>query len=159
MSSFSLNRVCVAGHLTRDPALRKTNGGTAVAEIGLAINDEYTGKDGKTVPQTCFVDIVAWGRSAEAAGAHLKKGDPVLVEGALVTEQWETKEGASRTRLRVRAQRVHFLNPRRSENGNGGNGHGQGNGNGGENGGGNGNAGRGASTRPPADERDGFTEF
>ena len=124
MSSLSINRVCLAGHLTRDPVLRKTNGGTAVADLGLAINDDYTGKDGKVVPQTCFADIVVWGKSAEASGAYLKKGDPVLVDGGLVTEQWETPQGEKRSRLRVRALRVHFLKPR----GNGANG-------GGENGG------------------------
>jgi len=122
MSSLSINHVCLAGHLTRDPVLRKTNSGTAVAELGLAINDDYTGKDGKVVPQTCFTDIVVWGKSAEASNAYLKKGDPALVEGSLVTDQWETPHGEKRTRLRVRATRVHFLKPR----GNGANGHAEG---------------------------------
>lgn len=120
MSSLSINRVCLAGHLTRDPVLRKTNGGTAVADLGMAINDDYTGKDGKVVPQTCFADIVVWGKSAEASSTYLKKGDPVLVDGGLVTEQWETPQGEKRSRLRVRAMRVHFLKVR----GNGANGNG-----------------------------------
>ena len=115
MSSLSINHVCLAGHLTRDPVLRKTNGGTAVADLGLAINDDYTGKDGKIVPQTCFAEIVVWGKSAEASSTYLKKGDPALVEGSLITEQWETPQGDKRSRLRVRAARVHFLKPR--ENG------------------------------------------
>ena len=114
MSAISLNRVCVAGHLTRDPVVRKTNGGTAVADLGLAINEGYTGKDGQPVQQTHFVDIVAWGKSASAAGEHLKKGDPVLVEGGLVCDQWQTQQGEKRTRLRVRAIRLHFLNGRRN---------------------------------------------
>ena len=112
MSSLSINHVCLAGHLTRDPVLRKTNGGTAVADIGLAINDDYTGKDGKVVPQTCFADVIVWGKSAEASSTYLKKGDPALVEGSLVTEQWETPQGEKRSRMRVRAVRVHFLKPR-----------------------------------------------
>ena len=112
MSSLSINHVCLAGHLTRDPVLRKTNGGTPVADLGLAINDDYVAKDGKVVPQTCFADIVVWGKSAEASSTYLKKGDPALVEGNLVTEQWETPQGEKRSRLRVRAARVHFLRQR-----------------------------------------------
>jgi len=118
MSSLSINHVCLAGHLTRDPVLRKTNGGTSVADLGLAINDEYTARDGKVVEQTCFADCVVWGKSAEASSTYLKKGDPALVEGSLVTEQWDTPQGEKRTRLRVRAIRVHFLRPR--ANGSGG---------------------------------------
>jgi single-strand DNA-binding protein len=112
MSSLSINHVCLAGHLTRDPVLRKTTGGTAVADLGLAINDEYTAKDGKVVEQTCFADCVVWGKSAEASSTYLKKGDPALVEGCLITEQWETPQGEKRSRLRVRATRVHFLKQR-----------------------------------------------
>jgi len=114
MSALNVNRVCLAGHLTRDPVLRKTNGGTAVADLGLAINEEYTGKDGATVQQACFVDVIVWGKSAEAAGVHLRKGDPALVEGSLAFEQWETKQGEKRNRLRVRALRVHYMNGKRN---------------------------------------------
>ena len=112
MSSLSINHVCLAGYLTRDPVLRKTNNGIPVADLGLAINDDYTAKDGKVVEQTCFADCVVWGKSAEASTTYLKKGDPALVEGRLITEQWETAQGEKRSRLRVRAQRVHFLKPR-----------------------------------------------
>lgn len=114
MSALNINRVCLAGHLTRDPVLRKTNGGTSVADLGMAINEEYIGKDGANVQQTCFVDVIVWGKSAEAAGAHLKKGDPALIEGSLAFEQWETSQGEKRNRLRVRALRVHFLNGKRN---------------------------------------------
>jgi single-strand DNA-binding protein len=114
MSALNINRVCLAGHLTRDPVLRKTNGGTTVADLGLAINEEYMGKDGAAVQQTCFVDVIVWGKSADAAGVHLKKGDPALIEGSLAFEQWETKQGEKRSRLRVRAQRVHFMNGKRN---------------------------------------------
>lgn len=110
MSSLNLNRVCLAGHLTRDPVVRQTAGGTDVADLGLAINEEYTAKDGKTVQQTCFTDLIAWGKTAVAAGTHLKKGHPVLVEGNLITDQWETPQGEKRNKLRVRVNRIHFLN-------------------------------------------------
>ena len=114
MSALNLNRVCLAGHLTRDPALRKTNGGTPVADLGLAINESYTDKDGKTVPQTCFVDLVAWGRTAAAASEHLRKGDPLLAEGSLVMDQWETPQGEKRSKVRMRAARLHFLGAKRN---------------------------------------------
>ncbi len=114
MSSLNINRVCLAGHLTRDPVVRKTSGGTPVGDLGLAINEEYTGKDGATVQQTCFVDVVVWGKLAEATGAHLRKGDPALVEGSLAFDQWETQQGEKRSRLRVRANRVHFVNAKRN---------------------------------------------
>lgn len=114
MCALSINHVCLAGHLTRDPVLRKTNSGVPVADLGLAINDDYTAKDGKVVEQTCFTDCVVWGKSAEATTQYLKKGDPALVEGRLITEQWETPQGEKRSRLRVRVQRVHFLRQRGS---------------------------------------------
>ena len=114
MSAINLNRVCLAGHLTRDPVLRKTNGGTSVADLGLAINENYTDKDGKVVQQVCFPDLVAWGKTATAAAEHLRKGDPLLVEGNLVTEQWETPQKEKRSKLRVRVSRVYFLNGKRA---------------------------------------------
>jgi len=113
MSSLNLNRVCLAGHLTRDPVLRKTNGGTPVADIGLACNETYADKAGKPVQQTHFFDIVAWDRIATAVAQHLKKADPLLVEGRLVTEQWETQQGEKRSRVRVRAIRLHFFGAKR----------------------------------------------
>lgn len=113
MGTLNLNRVCLAGNLTRDPVLRKTTGGTAVVDMGLAVDDPYTAKDGKLVPGTCFADIVVWGKSAEAVHAHLHKGDPALVEGRLHYEQWETDKGERRNRLRVHAARVHFVGGRR----------------------------------------------
>ena len=119
MSSLSINHVCLAGHLTRDPALRKTNGGTAVTDLGLAINDDFMSKDGKPIVQTCFADIVVWGKSAEASSVYLKKGDPALIEGSLITEQWETPQGEKRSRLRVRASRVHFLKSKAGGSGEG----------------------------------------
>ena len=113
----SLNYVVLAGNLTRDPMVRSTPSGTAVADLGLAVSDKYKNKAGELVETTCFVDIVAWGRQAEICQQYLHKGSPVLVEGRLQLDQWESKEGEKRSKLRVRADRVQFLNspPRRSE--------------------------------------------
>jgi single-strand DNA-binding protein len=97
------------GNLTRDPELKQTPTGRAVADLGLAINDEYRKKDGETVKSTCFVDVVAWGRQAETCHEFLGKGSPVLVEGVLQLDQWENKEGQKRSKIRVRANRVQFL--------------------------------------------------
>jgi single-strand DNA-binding protein len=104
-----MNRVFLVGNLTRDPQVRQTSAGQTVCDLGLAVTERYRNKDGETVDQTCFVDIVAWARQAETCGSYLAKGKPVLVEGRLQFDQWQTDDGQSRNRLRVRADRVHFL--------------------------------------------------
>ncbi|MCA1808550.1 MAG: single-stranded DNA-binding protein [Kiritimatiellia bacterium] len=111
----SLNYVVLIGNLTRDPELRSTPGGVSVVDLGLAVNDTYKNKAGENVETTCFVDVVAWGRQAETCDQYLKKGSPVLVEGRLQFDQWESKDGEKRSKLRVRADRVQFLSSRRSE--------------------------------------------
>lgn len=111
-----LNRVILAGNLTRDPELRYTPSAIAVTDLGLAVSDVYRNREGEQVEQTCFVDIVVWGRQAEACGEYLKKGSPALVEGRLQFDQWESAQGEKRSKLRVRAERVQFLGaPRRAE--------------------------------------------
>jgi single-strand DNA-binding protein len=111
-----LNRVILAGRLTRDPEVRYTPSGTAVSDLGFAVSDNYKNKQGELVEQVCFVDIVVWGRQAETCGEYLRKGSPALIEGRLQFDQWETQQGEKRSKLRVRAERVQFLGtPRRSE--------------------------------------------
>lgn len=105
----SYNRVLLMGNLTRNPEIRYTPSGTAVADIGLAINENFKNKAGETVEQTCFVDIVVWGRQAETSAEYLHKGSPVFVEGRLQLDQWENQQGEKRSKLRVRADRVQFL--------------------------------------------------
>lgn len=106
---ISTNIVVLAGNLTRDPEVRQAGEGVTVADLGLACNERYRNKDGETVDKPCFVDVVVWGKPAEACGQYLKKGAPALVEGRLQLDQWQTKEGEKRSRLRVRADRVQFL--------------------------------------------------
>lgn len=112
----SLNKVFVAGNLTRDPEVRYTPRGTAVATLRLAIDDSYRNREtGETIEKACFVDVQAWGRQAETCGQYLAKGSPVLVEGGLELDQWENQQGEKRSKLRVKAFRVQFLgSPRRS---------------------------------------------
>ena len=111
----SMNRVFLAGNLTRDPVLRKTSSGTAVADLGLAVTETYNNKEGQQVESTCFADVVVWGRQAETCQEYLGKGSPVLVEGRLETDSWQTDKGEKRSRLQIRADRVQFLGrPRNS---------------------------------------------
>lgn len=115
----SMNHVILIGNLTRDPEMRKLSSGTAVTDLGLAVSEKYKDKDGKAVDRTVFVDIAAWGRQAETCAEFLTKGAPIAVEGKLQYEQWETKEGEKRHKLRVRAQRVEFLTRPSNRNGEG----------------------------------------
>jgi single-strand DNA-binding protein len=103
------NRVVLMGNLTRDPKVRQIPSGASVADLGLAASETYKSKNGETVETTCFVDIVTWGRQAETCGEYLKKGSPVLVEGRLQLDQWESPEGEKRSKMRVRADKVKFL--------------------------------------------------
>ena len=107
MASF--NRVMLMGNLTRNPELKYTPSGTAVTDLGLAVNESFKNKAGETVEQTCFVDVVVWGRQAETASEFLTKGSPAFIEGRLQFDQWENQEGEKRNKLRVRADRVQFL--------------------------------------------------
>jgi single-strand DNA-binding protein len=114
----SMNKVFLVGNLTRDPEVRYIPSGRAVADLGLAVSENYRNKSGELVETTCFVDLVVWGRQAETCGEYLSKGSPVLVEGRLQLDQWENQQGEKRSKLRVRADRVQFLSsPRRAEYG------------------------------------------
>lgn len=104
-----VNRVFLLGNLTRDPELRHTPSGTAVADLGVAVSERYRNKAGEDVETTCFTDVVTWGRQAEACAQYLAKGAPVMVEGRLQLDRWETDAGEKRSRIRVRADRVQFL--------------------------------------------------
>lgn len=105
----SMNRVFLAGNLTRDPEVRYTPSGSAVADLNMAINRVYTSGSGEQKEETCFVSVVAWGRQAETCGEYLTKGSPIMVEGSLQFDQWQTESGEKRSRLRVKADRVQFL--------------------------------------------------
>ncbi len=105
----TLNRVFLMGNLTRDPEVRYTPAGTAVGDLGLAINESYKNKAGETVETTVFVDVEVWARQAETCAEYLHKGAPVFVEGRLKLDQWTNQQGEKRSKLRVHADRVQFL--------------------------------------------------
>ena len=123
MASF--NKVILIGNLTRDPEVRYTPKGTAVAEIGLAVNRVYTTDAGEKREEATFVDVTLWGRTAEIAGEYLKKGRPVFIEGRLQLDTWDDKQsGQKRSKLRVVAEGMQLIGGRQgggdSEEGGGG---------------------------------------
>ena len=105
----SYNRVVLVGNLTRDPELRYIPSGTAVTEIGLAINERHKSSKGDWVDETVFVDITLWARLAEIAGEYLTKGSSVLIEGRLKFDTWESNDGQKRSKLRVVGERMQML--------------------------------------------------
>ena len=115
----SLNKVMLIGNLTRDPEVKYTPKGTAVAEIAIAINRNFTGADGQKKEEVTYIDVTLWERLAEIAGEYLKKGRPVFIEGRLQLDTWDDKAtGQKRSRLRVRAEQMQLLGSR--EGGGGG---------------------------------------
>jgi len=108
MANF--NKVIIAGNLTRDPELRYTPKGTAIARLGLALNRSYTTESGEKRDEVTFVDVDAFGRQAEVIGQYLKKGRPVLIEGRLKLDQWEDKNTHQKqSKLRVVLENFSFL--------------------------------------------------
>lgn len=106
-----LNKVFLAGNLTRAPEVRHTPSGQAVADLRMAINRKFRDNTGKDREEVVYVSVTVWGRSAENCGQYLDKGAPVLVEGRLKLDEWE-KDGQKQSRLGVVAERVQFLSSR-----------------------------------------------
>ena len=119
MASF--NRVILVGNLTRDPELRYTPSGTAVTDIGLAVNDRRKNAQGEWVEETTFVDVTLWGRTAEIASEYLGKGAPALIEGRLKLDTWES-DGQKRSKLKVIGEKLQLLSARGGGQGGGGGG-------------------------------------
>lgn len=108
--SLNLNKVMLAGNLTRDPQVRFFANERAVADFGLAINRRFKTNDGQQKDETTFVDVECWGRTAELVGQYLTKGRPAYIEGRLKLDQWDDKEsGQKRSKLKVVADTVQFL--------------------------------------------------
>jgi len=117
----SLNKVMLIGNVTRDPEIKYTPKGSAVADLGLAINRTYTNQGGEKVEETTFIDVELWGRTAEIAGEYAKKGRPIFIEGRLRMDSWEDKQtGQKRNRLKVVAEALQLLGSRTGGGGFGG---------------------------------------
>jgi len=108
----SVNKVILVGNLGRDPELRYTKNGQAVANFSLATSDNYTSKDGQKEERTEWHRVVVWAKTAELCAQYLAKGRSVYIEGQLRTREWEDKEGHKRQTTEVHAQTVQFLGPR-----------------------------------------------
>jgi single-strand DNA-binding protein len=121
MASF--NKVILLGNLTRDPEVRYTPKGTAVTELGMAVNRVYSAENGEKREETTFVDVTLWGRTAEIAGEYLKKGRPVFIEGRLQLDTWDDKQsGQKRSKLKVVGEGLQLLGGRPGGGGGGGGG-------------------------------------
>ncbi len=107
----NLNRVFLIGNLTRDPELRYTPSGMAVATLRLAVNHRFKDRSGELKQDACFINIVVWDKQAETSNQYLKKGSSVLIEGRLQSRSWQDSEGKNRSVIEVRADRVVFLDP------------------------------------------------
>ncbi len=113
MANF--NKVILAGNLTRDPELRYTPKGTAIARIGLAINRTWTNETGEKKEEVTFVDVDAFGKTAEIIGQYFKKGRPILMEGRLRYETWDDKQsGQKRSKLGVVMESFQFMDSQRT---------------------------------------------
>src|SRR6266446_3312579 len=111
-----INKVILAGNMTRDPELRYTPNGKAIAKFGLAVNRNWTTDTGEKKEEVTFVDIDAFGRQAEVISQYLKKGRPVLVEGRLRLDQWDDKQtGQKRSKLGVVLESFSFIDSKRSD--------------------------------------------
>lgn len=116
MANF--NKVILAGNLTRDPEMRYTPKGTAVAKFGLAVNRKWKAETGELKEEVTFVDIEAWSSQAETIGKYLKKGRPILLEGRLRYDSWDDKQtNQKRSRLVVVLDSFQFLDSGRTEAG------------------------------------------
>lgn len=118
MANF--NKVILAGNLTRDPELRYSPKGSAIADIGLAINRSWKSETGETKEEVTFVDVAAYGRTAEVIAQYLRKGRPVLIEGRLKLDTWEDKQtNQKKSKLRVVCESFQFIDSNRGPEGSG----------------------------------------
>jgi len=104
-----MNIVILRGNLTREPELKTTPGGVSVCDVGLAVNERFKNAAGEIREKVLFVDVTVWGKQAESLAEFMGKGSPVIVEGSLQLDQWETDQGEKRQKITVRANRVEFL--------------------------------------------------
>lgn len=105
----NLNRVFLIGNLTKDPELRYTPSGTAVATLRIAINSSFKDKSGQLQKEVCYVNVVVWAQMAEVCNQYLQKGRQVFVEGRLQSRSWKGQDGQNRSVLEVRASKVQFM--------------------------------------------------
>jgi len=116
MASF--NKVILMGNLTRDPEMRVTPNGLSICKLGLALNRVYSTKDGERKEETTFVDVDSFGKQAEVLSKYLRKGSPLMLEGRLRLDQWES-DGQKRSKLNVVLENFQFVGGRDDGSGSG----------------------------------------
>ena len=110
MASF--NKVILMGNLTRDPELRVTAGGASICKFGIAVSRSFKTQDGTQKEETTFVDVDAFGRQGEAISKYMAKGRPIMLEGRLRLDQWESKTGEKRSKISVTLETFQFVGSR-----------------------------------------------
>jgi single-strand DNA-binding protein len=118
----NLNKVFLMGNLTRDVELKYTSGNQAVANFGVAVNRRYKAGDGELREEVTFVDLEAWGRTAENLGKFFSKGRPIFIEGRLKLDTWEDQQGNKRSKMRVVVENFQFVDSKSDGGGGGGGG-------------------------------------
>ncbi len=108
----NINKVIISGNLVREPDARILENGTHLAKMSIANNQRYRDRNGEWQEKTCYVNVIAWRKTAELVGEFCRKGSPVMVEGELVYNSWEDRDGNQRSRLEVNARRIQFLERR-----------------------------------------------
>ncbi|MDR2340993.1 MAG: single-stranded DNA-binding protein [Puniceicoccales bacterium] len=115
----SYNRVILVGNLTRDPELRTTPNGTSVCRFSLAVSRQFRNADGSSREEVVFIEVDAFAKQAETIARHMTKGSPILVEGRLKLDQWESQNGEKRSKILVIAESFQFLSSQRRQDGGG----------------------------------------
>ena len=111
----SYNKVIITGNLTRDPENKTTKGGVEIASFSLALNRQYKNQAGESVEETSFVDCTAFGKQAELIGQYMAKGRPMLLEGRLKQDMWQTTDGKNRSKISVICEKFHFMGSKQDE--------------------------------------------
>lgn len=112
---MNVNKVFIAGRLTRDPELRYSVSGTAIVSFGVANNHTWKGADDTSHEEACFIDVNMFGKRAEVINEHFSKGSSIFIEGRLQLNQWETKEGQKRSVIRIVANDFQFVGDRQAK--------------------------------------------
>ena len=115
MANYNLNHVCLSGNLISDPVRQEFQSGKSLVKFCLGVHEVRRGKDGKVNVDTYFFDVFAWGAVADNTAKYSAKGSNVIVDGKLVQDSWETKDGKKETRIKIEAARIYFNDGRRSE--------------------------------------------
>ena len=113
----SLNKIFLMGNLTRDPELRYTQNGKALASFGIAVSRNWTSPEGEKKEDVCFVDVSMFGKRAEIISEYFSKGSPIFIEGRFQFRQWETQEGQKRNALSVVAEDFQFIGQTKKRSG------------------------------------------